>query len=77
MIDCYYRRLGADGDLQRFESTEGTGSNWDESIQHGSPPLALLTKSIEELAAGSGMQVGRLTLDILGAIPVAPVAVRA
>ncbi|BBX87448.1 thioesterase family protein [Mycolicibacterium aubagnense] len=77
MIDCYYRRRGADGDLQRFESTEGTGSNWDANIQHGSPPLALLTKSIEELAAGSGMQVGRLTLDILGAIPVAPVAVRA
>lgn len=77
MIDCYYRRRSADGDLQRFESTEGTGSNWDTSIQHGSPPLALLTKSIEELAADSGMQVGRLTLDILGAIPVAPVAVRA
>ena len=51
MIDCYYRRLDADGDLQRFESTVGTGSNWDESIQHGSPPLALLTKAIEELAA--------------------------
>ena len=77
MIDCYYRRLDADGDFQRFESTEGTGSNWDSSIQHGSPPLALLTKTIEELAAGNGMQVGRLTLDILGAIPVAPVAVRA
>ena len=77
MIDCYYRRLDAEGGLQRFESTEGTGSNWDTSIQHGSPPLALLTKVIEELAAGRGMQVGRLTLDILGAIPVAPVAVRA
>lgn len=80
MIDCYYRRLdggGVGGDLQRFESTEGTGSNWDTSIQHGSPPLALLTKVIEELAAGRGMQVGRLALDILGAIPVVPVAVRA
>ncbi|MHA7663330.1 thioesterase family protein [Mycolicibacterium sp. HS_4_1] len=76
MIDCYYRRRGSDGDLQRFESTEGTGSNWDTSIQHGSPPLALLTKAIEELAADSGMQVSRLALDILGAIPVAPVAVR-
>jgi hypothetical protein len=77
MIDCYYRRLDTDGELQRFESTESTGSNWDSKIQHGSPPLALLTKAIEELAAGSGMGVGRLTLDILGAIPVAPVAVRA
>ena len=60
-----------------FESTDGTRSNWDPEIQHGSPPLALMTKLIEELAADSGLRVGRLTLDILGAIPVAPVRVRA
>ncbi len=77
MIDCLYRRLGADGELQVFESTDGTRSNWDPEIQHGSPPLALMTKLIEELAADSGLRVGRLTLDILGAIPVTPVRVRA
>jgi hypothetical protein len=32
---------------------------------------------IEELAAGSGLRIGRMTLDILGAIPVARVRVRA
>jgi hypothetical protein len=37
----------------------------------------LLTKLIEELAADSGLRIGRLTLDILGAIPVAHVRVRA
>ena len=36
-----------------------------------------MTKLIEELAAGSDLRVGRLTLDILGAIPVAPVKLRA
>ena len=77
MIDCHYRRLGADGEFQVFESTDGTRSNWDPEIQHGSPPLALMTKLIEELATDSGLRVGRLTLDILGAIPVAPVKVRA
>ena len=77
MIDCLYRRLGADGEFQSFESTDGTRSNWDPEIQHGSPPLALMTKLIEELAAGSGLRVGRLTLDILGAIPVTRVRVRA
>lgn len=77
MIGCHYRRLGVDGEYHLFESTPDTRSNWDESIQHGSPPLALLTKAIEELMAGSGLRVGRLTLDILGAIPVAPVRVRA
>ena len=77
VIDCYYRRLGADGEFLVFDSTDGTRSNWDPEIQHGSPPLALMTKLIEELARGSGLRVGRLTLDILGAIPVAPVKVRA
>jgi len=77
VIDCLYRRLPADGEWQLFESTDGTRSNWDPEIQHGSPPLALLTKLIEELAEGSGLRVGRLTLDILGAIPVSTVRARA
>ncbi|PRC41967.1 thioesterase family protein [Mycobacterium sp. ITM-2017-0098] len=77
MIDCLFRRLPDDGDCSVFESTDGTRSNWDPQIQHGSPPLALLTKAIEDLAADSGLRIGRLALDILGAIPVAPVRVRA
>jgi hypothetical protein len=77
VIDCYYRRIGADGDWKIFDSTDGTRSNWDPEIQHGSPPLALMTQAIEDLAAGSGLRVGRLTLDILGAIPVSRVKVRA
>ncbi len=77
MIDCYYRRVGADGEFLVFDSTSGTRSNWDPEIQHGSPPLALMAKLIEELAADSGLRVGRLTLDILGAIPVSRVRVRA
>lgn len=73
MTDCYYRRLGADA----FEPTEITCSNWDPAIQHGSPPLALLTRAILEQLGDSPMRVGRLTLEILGAMPVAPVKVRA
>jgi Thioesterase-like superfamily len=76
VIGCYYRRLPADGELQAFESTDDTRSNWNPDVQHGSPPLALLTKVIEELADPQ-LRIGRLTLDILGAIPVAPVRVRA
>ena len=68
MTDCLYRRLAADGDEAVFESTDGTRSNWDPRIQHGSPPLALLTKTIEELAAGTGLRIARLTLDITPAL---------
>lgn len=77
MIDCHYQRVGTEGEYQVFDSTDGTRSNWDPEIQHGSPPLALMTKLIEELAGDNGMRVGRLTLDILGAIPVTRVRVRA
>jgi len=76
MTDCYYRRLGADGDAAVFESTDHTRSNWTPEIQHGSPPLALLTKAIGEQLR-PGMRIGRMTLDILGAIPVTEVRVRA
>ncbi|WP_199255811.1 thioesterase family protein [Mycolicibacterium mengxianglii] len=75
MTDCYYRRRP--GDQQIFESTDLTRSNWTPDIQHGSPPLALLTKAIEEQLTGSPLRIGRLALDILGAIPVAPLTVRA
>ncbi len=71
MNGCYYRRLSAD----TYESTDLTRSNWTPDIQHGSPPLALLTKVIEEQLTGTGLRIGRLNLDILGAIPVAPLAV--
>jgi len=76
MTDSYYRRLDAEGDVQLFDSTKYTASNWDSTIQHGSPPLALMTRLLEDQAAGSGQRTGRLLLDILGAIPVAPVRVR-
>ncbi len=75
-MSFYYHRLGTDGDAQLFASTDHTRSNWTPEIQHGSPPLALLTKSIEEILS-DGMRIGRLTLDILGAIPVTEVRVQA
>lgn len=73
---CYYRRLGDTGDLTVFASTDATRSNWTPDIQHGSPPLALLTRAVEE-KTDPGMRLGRLTLDILGAVPVAEVTVHA
>ncbi|QLL05473.1 thioesterase family protein [Mycobacterium vicinigordonae] len=78
MTGSFYRRLTDPGDgWQAFESTDYTRSNWGPELQHGSPPMALLTKLIEELAAGSNLRIGRLSLDILGAVPVAPVRARA
>lgn len=75
MKGSYYRRApGLGPDV--FESTDLTGSVWGPNLQHGSPPLALLTREIEQLIAGSGQRIARLSLDILAAIPVAPVRVQ-
>lgn len=79
MTQCYYRRLSLEGDTALFDSTDHTRSNWTPEIQHGSPPLALLTKAIEETIRdrlAPGMRIGRLALDILGPIPVAEIHVR-
>ncbi|MEB3023970.1 thioesterase family protein [[Mycobacterium] crassicus] len=78
MTESYYRRVhGTDAEDPVFESSRLTASVWGPDLQHGSPPLALLTREIEQLIAGSGQRIARLSLDILGAIPVAPVRVRA
>ncbi|HEX7321918.1 MAG TPA: thioesterase family protein [Mycobacterium sp.] len=74
---CYYRRAGTNGDDKIFDSTDFTRSNWSPDLQHGSPPLALLTAAVEDLIAGSGLRIGRLNLDILGAVPVARLRARA
>ncbi|MEO6793799.1 MAG: thioesterase family protein [Mycobacterium sp.] len=78
MTDSYYRRAEGTGPQDRvFASSDLTASVWGPNLQHGSPPLALLTREIERLIAGSGQRIARLSLDILGAIPVAPIRVRA
>lgn len=76
MTGCFYRRLPSEGDYQAFRPTDFTRSNWSPELQHGSPPLALLTKLIEELSAGSALRIGRLSLDVLGPIPVEPLRAR-
>ncbi|MDT0569047.1 thioesterase family protein [Streptomyces sp. DSM 3412] len=60
----FYHRAGP----AAFEPTRFTESPWDQSLQHGGPPAALLLGEIERVVAG----VGRITaaqIDFLGAIP--------
>ncbi|MCG5433419.1 thioesterase family protein [Mycobacterium sp. MYCO198283] len=71
MSGYFYRRLDDD----RYESGDLTRSNWAPDLQHGSPPLALLTRAIEQQLPPQ-LRIGRLTLDILGAIPVSTLVVR-
>jgi hypothetical protein len=72
MPDAFYLPLGAG----RFVSTEHTSGPWDEGSQHGGPPSALLGRAIEQESPAWPATVARVTVDILGPIPVAELTVR-
>lgn len=62
-----------DGDL--FVPTGHARGPWDPGMQHGGAPSALIVRAIEALAPE--MQLPRLTVDFLGAVPLAPLRVEA
>jgi len=69
MDDAFYLPLG-DG---RWRATVHTTGPWDARFQHGGPPGALLARAIEQDSPRQDMFIARLTVDILGAIPVGEV----
>jgi len=58
-----------------FDSQPTTPSAWSPVHQHGGPPSALLARAIEAMPEAEGRVIGRITVDLLGPIPVAPVTV--
>lgn len=71
--DAFYLPL----DGGRFAATEHTAGPWDPALQHAGPPAALLVRAVEELAAPWPAVLARVSVDILGPIPVAEVEVAA
>jgi hypothetical protein len=72
MPEAFYE---VDGD--RCVATELTRGPWDPGAQHAGPPSALLGREIERVEGGEGFQIGRITFEILGPVPIGPVAVEA
>ncbi|MDQ1537973.1 MAG: hypothetical protein QOE58_2366 [Actinomycetota bacterium] len=66
MNDSFYLPL-RDG---RWRATFHTTGPWDARFQHGGPPSALLARALEQLSPREDMIIARMTVDILGAIPV-------
>jgi hypothetical protein len=64
-----------DGDL--YVPTELTRGPWDPDAQHAGPPAALIGREVERLDGGADRQVGRITYEILRAVPIAPLRVEA
>jgi Thioesterase-like superfamily len=61
----------------RLVPSELTRGPWDPDAQHAGPPAALLGRAVERCEPRDGMQVGRITFEILGPVPIAPIEVRA
>ena len=59
-----------------WRSTVHTTGPWDALFQHGRPPSALLDRAIEQCSTRDDMLIARMTVDILGAIPVGELELR-
>jgi Thioesterase-like superfamily len=73
VTESFYIPLGDD----RWRATVHTTGPWDARAQHGGPPSALLGRAIQRCAPRDDMIVARFTCEILGAIPVGELEVRA
>jgi hypothetical protein len=69
--DAFFEPLG-DG---RYRATERTSGPWDPRHQHAGPPSALLTGLLERTAPREDMVLARVTVEILGAVPITEVSV--
>jgi hypothetical protein len=54
-----------------------TRGPWDAGAQHAGPPSALIARALEACEPREGMQVGRVTVEILRPVPLEPLAVTA
>ena len=61
----------------RYAATELTRGPWSREHQHAGPPAALLARAVELAGGIEGGQIARLSYDILGPVPIAPLAVEA
>ena len=71
MADAFFLPRGPG----RFQATELTRGPWDPGLQHAGPPAALLGRAVERHGDRPGMQVARVTFDIVRPLPIAELRV--
>jgi hypothetical protein len=71
MSDAFFEVLGAG----RFQATELTRGPWDPGLQHAGPAAALLGRAVEGHGDQDGLQVARVTFEIMRPLPIAELAV--
>jgi len=69
--DAYYELLNPDDPIgEKFAATDLVRSTWSATIQHGAPPSALLVRALERCQARDDTRLSRVTVDLLGGVPV-------
>ena len=70
-MEPFYEQL----DETTFASSPWTAGPWGPDKQHAGPPSALLARAIERFEPREGHRLGRMSLEVLGAVPVAPLSI--
>jgi Thioesterase-like superfamily len=73
--EAFYQPRGPGPEGDRYLSTPLTAGPWDPDAQHAGPPIALVATAIERHHPREDARIVRVTADILGPVPVAPVTV--
>ncbi|KXP09403.1 hypothetical protein AXK57_10920 [Tsukamurella pulmonis] len=82
--------LDADGHRwEVFDPTPSSASVWADTMQHGAPPAAIMVRAIEKLVgegsrerrergrSAPSLRISRVTIDLLGVVPITRTRVRA
>jgi Thioesterase-like superfamily len=70
LSESFYRVEG-----EQVVPTELTRGPWDPGSQHAGPPSALIARALEGCQPREGMQLGRVTVEILRPVPLEPLSV--
>ncbi|WP_241386814.1 thioesterase family protein [Rhodococcus sp. CH91] len=63
-------------EIEVFRPTASTVSTWGPHLQHGAPPSALLARAVERHRPRPDTRLTRLTVDLLGPVPLTDLEVR-
>ena len=77
VTDAFYVLEGQAREGERAKPSELTRGPWDPGSQHAGPPSALLARAIELCEPRDGMQIGRITVEILRPLPIEPLTLTA
>ena len=69
-MEAIFRVDGNDVDTSPYAA-----GPWHPSMQHGSPPAALVVWAAEKIPTQGAMRVARVTVDLMRPVPVAPLTI--